>query len=52
MDADSGMIHTVAGKAAKVNVNDVTQARKLVHRGEADVLTASGDQGAVKCETT
>lgn len=47
-DADSGLVHTVAWTA--VNVNDVTQAGKLVHGEETDVLAEAGYQGVAKRE--
>mgnify|MGYP000261123283 CR=1 FL=1 len=46
VDADSGLVHTVVGTAA--NVNDVTQASKLVHGEEADVFADAGYQGVAK----
>ena len=46
VDADSGLVHTVVGTAA--NVNDVTQAKKLVHGEEADVFADAGYQGVAK----
>lgn len=48
VDADSGLVHTVVGTAA--NVNDVTQAKKLVHGEEADVFADAGYQGVAKRE--
>ncbi len=48
VDADSGLVRTVVGTAA--NVNDVTQADKLVHGEETDVFTDTGYQGVAKCE--
>ncbi len=36
VDSDSGLVHTVVGTAA--NVDDVTQADKLVH-GEEDMVS-------------
>lgn len=50
VDADSGLVHTVVGTAA--NVNDVTQASKLVHGDEADVFADAGYQGVAKREET
>ena len=47
-DADSGLVHTVVGTAA--NVNDVTQASKLVHGEESDVFADAGYQGVAKRE--
>ena len=46
VDADSGLVHTVVGTAA--NVNDVTQASKLVHGEETDVFADSGYRGVEK----
>ena len=46
VDADSGLVHTVVGTAA--NVNDVTQADKLVHGEETDVFADAGYQGVAK----
>ena len=43
VDADSGLVHTVVGAAAKVN--DVTQAHALVHGEEAVVFADAGYQG-------
>ena len=43
VDADSGLVHSVVGTAA--NVNDVTQAHKLVHGEETDVFADAGYQG-------
>jgi transposase, IS5 family len=48
VDADSGLVHTVVGTAA--NVNDVTQASKLVHGEETDVFADAGYQGVAKRE--
>lgn len=48
VDADSGLVHTVVGTAA--NVNDVTQAAKLVHGEETDVFADAGYQGVAKRE--
>ena len=48
VDADSGLVHSVATAAA--NVNDVTQAHKLLHGQETDVLADAGYQGAGKRE--
>ena len=50
VDADSGLVHTVVGTAA--NVNDVTQASKLVHGEETDVFADAGYQGVTKREET
>jgi IS5 family transposase len=47
-DADSGLVHAVVGTAA--NVNDVTQASKLVHGEESDVFADAGYQGVAKRE--
>jgi transposase, IS5 family len=46
VDAESGLVHTVVGTAA--NVNDVTQADKLLHGQETDVLGDAGYQGMDK----
>ena len=46
VDADSGLVHTVVGTAA--NVNDVTQASKLVHGEETDVFADAGYRGVEK----
>ena len=48
VDADSGLVHTVVGTAA--NVNDVTQADKLIHGHETDVFADAGYQGVAKRE--
>ena len=48
VDAESGLVHSVATTAA--NVNDVTQAHKLLHGQETDVLADAGYQGAGKRE--
>ena len=48
VDADSGLVHTVVGTAA--NVNDVTQAHRLVHGQETDVFADAGYQGVAKRE--
>ncbi|SCK54620.1 transposase, IS5 family [Variovorax sp. HW608] len=46
VDADSGLVHAVVGTAA--NVNDVTQASRLVHGEEVDVFADAGYQGVAK----
>ncbi len=46
MDADSGLMHTVAGTSA--NVHDVPQAHHCVHGEEADVFADAGCQGVDK----
>lgn len=46
VDAESGLVHSVVGTAA--NVNDVTQADKLLHGQETDVLGDAGYQGVDK----
>ena len=46
VDADSGLVHTVVGTAA--NVNDVTQAAKLLHGQERDAWGDAGYQGVAK----
>jgi len=46
VDAESGLVHSVIGTAA--NVNDVTQAHKLLHGQETDVLADAGYQGVDK----
>jgi IS5 family transposase len=45
-DAQSGLVHTVRGKAA--NVNDVVVANSLRHGDEKDALGDAGYQGADK----
>jgi IS5 family transposase len=50
VDADSGLVHSVVGTAA--NVNDVTQARALVHGEETDVFADAGYQGVAKRKET
>ena len=50
VDADSGLVHTAVGTAA--NVNDVTQASKLVHGEETDVFADAGYQGVAKRDDT
>jgi IS5 family transposase len=39
-DAESGLVHTVAGTAG--NVNDVVEANSLLHGDERDVFAAAG----------
>jgi IS5 family transposase len=46
VDADSGLVHTVIGTAA--NVNDVTQAKALLHGEEEIAFGDAGYQGAHK----
>ena len=46
VDAESGLVHSVIGTAA--NVNDVTQAHRLLHGQETDVLADAGYQGVDK----
>jgi transposase, IS5 family len=46
VDAESGLVHTVTGKAA--NVNDVAEANSLLHGEERDVFADSDYQGAHK----
>jgi IS5 family transposase len=46
VDADSGLVHSVQGRAA--NVNDVTQAHKLMLGKEADDSPDTGYQSAHK----
>ncbi len=48
VDAESGLVHSVVTTAA--NVNDVTQAHKLLHGQETDVLADAGYQGVGKRE--
>lgn len=48
VDAESGLVHTVAGTAA--NVADVTQAQALLHGDEEDVFADAGYQGVEKRE--
>jgi len=46
VDAHSGLVHTVKGKAG--NVNDVVEANSLLHGGETDVFADAGYQSAGK----
>jgi IS5 family transposase len=46
VDAESGLVHTVLGTPA--NVNDVTQASRLLHGGATDAWGDAGDQGVGK----
>ena len=46
VDAQSGLVHRVVGTAA--NVNDVTQAAKLLHGDETDAWGDAGYQGVDK----
>jgi IS5 family transposase len=46
VDANSGLVHTVVGTAA--NVNDVTQARALLHGEEVHAFGDARYQGAHK----
>lgn len=46
VDAESGLVHSVVTTAA--NVNDVTQAHRLLHGEETDVLGDAGYQGVAK----
>jgi IS5 family transposase len=48
VDADSGLVHSVIGTAA--NVNDVTQAARLLHGQESDAWGDAGYQGVDKRE--
>ena len=48
VDADSGLVHSVATTAA--NAHDVTQAHALLHGEEADVFADSGYRGVEKRE--
>jgi IS5 family transposase len=48
VDADSGLVHTVAGTSG--NVHDITQAGKLVHGQETDIFADAGYQGVQKRE--
>jgi len=50
VDADSALVHQVAGTSA--NVHDVTQAHALVHGEETDVFADAGYQGVDKREDT
>ena len=50
VDADSGLVHTVVGTSA--NVNDVTQAHRLVRGSESEVFADAGYQGVDKREDT
>lgn len=46
VDADSGLVHSVAPTAA--NAHDVTQAQRLLHGDETDVFADSGYRGVEK----
>lgn len=48
VDTESGLVHTVIGRAA--NVNDVTQAAALLHGQEKVVFADAGYQGLAKRE--
>ena len=48
VDADSGLVHSVATTAA--NAHDVTQAHALLHGEETDVFADSGYRGVEKRE--
>jgi transposase, IS5 family len=48
VDADSGLVHSVATTAA--NAHDVTQAHALLHGQETDVFADSGYRGVEKRE--
>ncbi len=48
VDAESGLVHTCIGTAA--NVNDVTQAAKLLHGQETHAWGDAGYQGVAKRE--
>lgn len=48
VDADSGLVHSVATTAA--NAHDVTQAHALLHGEETDVFADSGYRGVDKRE--
>ena len=48
VDADSGLVHSVATTAA--NAHDVTQAGELLHGHETDVFADSGYRGVEKRE--
>jgi len=48
VDAESGLVHTVAGTAA--HVSDVSQTHKLLHGDETEVLGDAGYQGVEKRE--
>lgn len=48
IDADSGLVHSVAGTAA--NVHDLTPVDKLLHGEETQVHTDAGYQGIDKRE--
>ncbi len=49
-DADSGLVHSVAGTAA--NVNEVTQAHAPLHGEETDVFAGAGYVGVDKRDDT
>ena len=46
VDAQSGLVHTVRGRAA--NVNNVVEANSLLHGQETDVFADAGYQGAAE----
>jgi transposase, IS5 family len=46
VDADLGLVHTVLATTA--NVNDVTQANRLLHGAEVDAFGDAAYQGAHK----
>lgn len=46
VDSESGLVHTVIGKAA--NIHDVTQANALLHGQESSAHRDAGYQGANK----
>lgn len=50
VDAESRLVHTVVGTVA--NVNDVTQAHRLIHGQESDVFADAGYQCVAKREVT
>jgi hypothetical protein len=50
VDAEPGLMHTVAGTA--VNVNDVTQADALLHGEQSNVFADAGYQGVEKRDET
>lgn len=50
VDVDTGLVHTVVGTAA--NVNDVTQAHRLVRPEDKNVLGDAGYQGVERRDET
>lgn len=50
VDADSGLVHTIATTPA--NVHDITKTTDLLHGQEADVFGDSGYRGIERREET